>query len=202
MKNKVLIVEDEPIIAEDLKMIVLNAGYHVSGIANNGTSALDLLHNRAPDIVLLDIALDGNMSGIDIAKIIDNKYDIPFIYITSFTDEVTLEMANMTMPSGYITKPFKKKDIIANLKISLHRHYSKSKGVYLTIEEINKNLTRNLSIREYEIAIDLCQGLTNQQLSEKYSVSINTIKTQLKRIFLKIDISNRSQISIKLQRGK
>ncbi len=117
----ILIVEDEPLIAEDLAMILRKAGYQIAGIAHDGSQALDLLSKGTTDIALLDIALSPSMSGFDIAKIINDRYHIPFLFITSFSDRTTLEKAKSLLPEGYITKPFKKKDVLANIEIISYR---------------------------------------------------------------------------------
>ena len=93
MSISVLIVEDEPVIATDIEMTLTGADYTVVGIAYSSTKALDLLHRFRPDIVLLDIAIKGDKDGIDIAAIINDKYKVPFIYITSFADRETLELS-------------------------------------------------------------------------------------------------------------
>ena len=137
MSQKILIVEDEPLIAEDLSLILEKEGYIVVGIANDGTTALDMLHSKQPNLALLDIALDSSMSGLDIAKVINEKYQIPFIFITSFSDKYTLDKAKDVYPYGYIVKPFKRKDILANIEIALHRSKKKPQSLYRTIEELN-----------------------------------------------------------------
>ena len=79
MSSRILIVEDEPLIAEDLSIILQKEGYTIVGIAYEGSQALDLLYNQTPDIALLDISLDSSMNGFDVAKVINDKYKIPFI---------------------------------------------------------------------------------------------------------------------------
>jgi len=193
MPQKILIVEDEPIIAEDLSMILEKAGYSVVGIANDSTRALDLLHSQSPDLALLDIALDSSLSGIDIADIINKKYQIPFIFITSFSDKHTLEKAKDVYPHGYIVKPFKKKDILANIEIALHRSQKKPMPIYRSLEELNTISNQKISTKEYEILLDLIKGKSNQELCEIHFISMNTVKTHLKRIFSKLDIKARVQ---------
>ena len=104
MSISVLIVEDEPVIATDIEMTLTGADYTVVGIAYSSTKALDLLHRFRPDIVLLDIAIKGDKDGIDIAAIINDKYKVPFIYITSFADRETLDVYKRqplwVMPEG------------------------------------------------------------------------------------------------------
>ena len=193
MQHKILIVEDEPIIAEDLSAIVQRAGYEVVGVANDGSRALDYLHSRKPDIALLDISLDSSISGLDIARVINEKYEIPFIFITSFSDKHTLEKAKDEYPDGYIVKPFKKKDILANIEIALHRSRKKKQSPYRTLDELNAVAHQNISPKEYEILVDLIKGKSNQDLCDLHHISMNTVKTHLKRIFFKLDINTRVQ---------
>ena len=202
MPQKILIVEDEPIIAEDLSMILQKAGYQIVGIANDGSTALDLLHSQHPEIVLLDIALDSSMSGIDIAKVINEKYHIPFIFITSFSDKHTLEQAKNVYPHGYIVKPFKKKDILANIEIALHRSHKKPISMYRSVDELNAYAGQKISSKEYEILVDLTKGKSNQELCDIHFISMNTVKTHLKRIFSKLDIKTRVQAIAIMIRSK
>jgi DNA-binding NarL/FixJ family response regulator len=196
MSLKVLIVEDEPLISEDLAIMLNKEGYQVVGQAFDGTTALDLLHLRQPDIALLDIALNHSITGLDIARVIHEKYHIPFIFITSYSDKQTLDQAKNLLPEGYIVKPFKKRDIFATLEIVAHRiNVKKQQTKYLTLSELNKNLSDPLTPKEYEIILDIVQGYSNDQLCEKHFISLNTVKTHLKRIFSKMDISNRSQLA-------
>lgn len=193
MAQKILIVEDEPIIAEDLALILQKVGYQVVGIANDGSTALDLLHTQQPDLALLDIALDSSLSGFDIAKVINEKYKIPFIFITSFSDKYTLERAKEVYPHGYIVKPFKKRDILANIEIAMHRSLQKPKSIYRSQEELNSIASQNISSKEYEILVDLTKGKSNQELCDIHFISMNTVKTHLKRIFSKLNVSTRVQ---------
>ncbi|MDF1695654.1 MAG: response regulator transcription factor [Saprospiraceae bacterium] len=193
MSKKILIVEDEPIIAEDLSIIVQKEGYQVIGIANDGSTAMDMLYSQQPDIVLLDIALSTAISGFDVAEVINTKYQIPFIFITSFSDKHTLEKAKDVYPHGYIVKPFKKRDILANIEIALHRNQLKPTSIYRSLEELNTLANQNISMKEYEILLDLTKGKSNQELCDLHFISMNTVKTHLKRIFSKLDIKTRVQ---------
>ena len=103
---RVLIVEDEVLIAEDIADSLSAIDYKVAGIAYSVDKALMLLNSQHPDIVLLDIQLMGEKSGIDLAKIISDKYRIPFVFLTSFADKNTVDQAKKTMPYGYVVKPF------------------------------------------------------------------------------------------------
>lgn len=201
MPIKILIVEDEPLICEDLANILSKEGYHVIGQAYDGITAMDIIHIRKPEIVLLDISLDHQMSGLDIAKIINEKYAIPFIFITSYSDKQTLEQAKNLLPEGYIVKPFKKKDILATLEIVAHRvKIQKQKSQYFSIYELNQGLSDHITPKEYEIMMDIAAGCSNEKIGEKHFISLNTVKTHIKRIFSKIEIESRSQIAAKMYR--
>ncbi len=118
---QILIVEDEYIIANDLRLILRVAGYPVLGVADSVTEALTLIAQHRPDMVLLDIYLKGKETGIDLAKQLEDK-GIPFIYISANDNKSVLEQVKATQPSGYIVKPFREKDILTTLEISRYRH--------------------------------------------------------------------------------
>ena len=106
MSSKVLIVEDEIIIAIDLKIRLENLGYYVPGIAVNGRDAIKKTAEKNPDIVLMDILLDGETDGVEVAQQIRNKYNIPIVYLTGSQNYNQLERAKITEQYGYINKPF------------------------------------------------------------------------------------------------
>ena len=106
VRSKILIVEDEIIIALDLKIRLENLGYHILGIALNGEDAIKKIREKNPDLVLMDIQLNGDMDGIKVAQQIRNQYNIPFIYITGSHDNSLLDRAKQTNPIGFISKPF------------------------------------------------------------------------------------------------
>src|SRR6476469_8125992 len=107
---QVLIVEDEYVIANDLELILGQAGYPVLGVAESVAEALALIKQQRPDIVLLDIYLKGKSTGIDLARQLEEK-NIPFIYISANDNRSVLEEVKTTQPIGYIVKPFREKDI-------------------------------------------------------------------------------------------
>jgi len=123
MKEKVLIVEDQFIEANNLQMILERAGYIVSGIARSVPIALNILEKESPDMVLLDIFLQGSLTGIDLAKILKDK-KIGFVYLSANSNKETLDAAKATQPYGFLVKPFREKDVLVMLEIAryLHEH--------------------------------------------------------------------------------
>jgi two-component system response regulator HydG len=128
MKKKILIVEDQFIEANNLQMILERAGYTVCTIARSVPVALDIVENEKPDLVLLDIFLQGNLTGIDLARKLREK-NIGFVYLSANSNKKTLDEAKVTHPYGFLVKPFREKDILVMLDIAwyLHEQYLASK---------------------------------------------------------------------------
>jgi DNA-binding NarL/FixJ family response regulator len=189
---KVLIVEDEPIIAEDIAASLDQLDYKVAATAYSSEEALEYLHRFDPDIALLDIQIKGSLDGIDIATIIREKYRIPYVFLTSHSDRLTLDRAKKTVPYGYIVKPFTEKDLLATMEMAMHRYYNESPMGLPDLAQLNQHIEANLSSREYELLEDIRAGLTNQQIAAKRYISINTVKTHLKNLFIKLDVRNRT----------
>lgn len=120
--KSILIVEDERLIAEDLKDIILSLGYDVVGMADNSTSAIALVKEKSPDLITMDITLSGPVDGISIVEMIRKFSDVPVIYITVFATDAILERAKMTRPSGYIIKPFNERQVRTAVEIALHNN--------------------------------------------------------------------------------
>jgi DNA-binding NtrC family response regulator len=121
MKKKVLIVEDEFIVANNLRQVLQRFGYEVCGIAATAEEADEILKNNKPDIALLDIRLPGERSGIDIARKLKTE-NIAFIYLSANSNQKVLEEAKTTEPYGFLVKPFRKKDLMVMLDIAWYRH--------------------------------------------------------------------------------
>jgi diguanylate cyclase (GGDEF)-like protein/PAS domain S-box-containing protein len=120
--EKILIVEDEKIIALDLQRRLERFGYSVVGMASDGPEAISQAKEREPDIILMDIMLAGGMDGIEAAKQIRAKFAIPVIFLTAYTDEKTLERAKEVEPFGYILKPFKERELYTTIDIALYKN--------------------------------------------------------------------------------
>ncbi|UXX80230.1 response regulator [Reichenbachiella carrageenanivorans] len=116
-KPSVLVVEDEPLIADDIASILEKNGYDVVDIVDEVVDAFASIKKYNPDIALLDINIEGDEDGIDLAE----RLNVPFVFLTSYYDQNTLDRAKKTNPSGYIVKPFNEKDLIANVEIALSR---------------------------------------------------------------------------------
>ncbi|MEM7551805.1 MAG: LytTR family transcriptional regulator DNA-binding domain-containing protein [Bacteroidota bacterium] len=116
---RILIVEDEAIISEDLSEGLMTNGYEVCGIARSFGTAKEFLNKHEPDLVLLDIKISGDQDGIDLARLIRSDYEIPFLFISSYSDSNTVSRAKDVNPYGYIIKPFEDEDVLVAIEIAL-----------------------------------------------------------------------------------
>jgi DNA-binding NtrC family response regulator len=139
MKKKILIVEDQFIEANNLQMILEKAGYNVCSIARSVPIALEIVENEKPDLVLLDIFLQGNLTGIDLARKLREK-NIGFVYLSANSTKITLDEAKITRPYGFLVKPFREKDILVTLDIAWYLHEQNIASNKLQEEILNKRL--------------------------------------------------------------
>ena len=116
---KILIVEDESLIANDIQGLLLDWGYEVVGIAASGEEALPLFIKEQPDIVIVDVQLSGEMDGIDASKQFNNIQRIPIIYLTAQADAHTVERAKATEPAAYLLKPFNERHLHISLELAV-----------------------------------------------------------------------------------
>lgn len=118
--TKILVVEDEPAIGEYLQYMLTNMGYEVSAVVNNYREALEKTRKTNPDLLLVDITLEGEQDGIDLGTEIRASLDRPLIFLTSHADRDVLERAKQVKPDGYLTKPFKDQDVQIAIEMALN----------------------------------------------------------------------------------
>ena len=198
---RVLIVEDEPLIAADIAMCLKKNDYLVTGISYTKEQAEKELYENLPDIVMLDINLKNGDEGIELAATINKEYKIPFIFLTSYSDRQTLQAAKTTEPSGYVVKPFSCGGLYASLEVAMYNYVQHHKISFpeLNLSIINTHLDSTLSEREFEVLQLIYEGYTNQQIAEKIFVSINTIKKHINNTYLKLDAATRTNAIARLR---
>lgn len=122
MKPRVLVVEDEGLIAQDIASTLTRIGYGVAGIVDTGPAAISAATEHLPDVILMDIRLKGTMDGIEAAEKIRRRLDVPVVFLTAHSDAATLERAKLARPYGYLVKPFEEVDLKTTLEIARNVH--------------------------------------------------------------------------------
>lgn len=121
MKAKILVVEDEWIIANDIKDSLVEMGYRVTGIASSAEEAMASVEEEQPDLMLMDIVLKGEKTGIDAARAIRAGHDIPVIFLTAYDNQYMVDQAKKINHSGYLLKPFKDRELDIAIDMALHK---------------------------------------------------------------------------------
>lgn len=122
-KKKIVIVEDEALIADHIAGILEGADYEVLEIFDEAEPLFSFLNKQLPDVLLLDINLNGDLDGVDIAHEINQKYQLPIIFLTSNTDKRTVERVKRTMPVSFIAKPYTAEGLLSNVDVAMHSYY-------------------------------------------------------------------------------
>ncbi len=155
-KIRILIVEDEGLIARDIEDMVRHAGYEICAVVGTGEEAVEKAETAHPDLILMDIILGGEMDGVEAAEKIRDQFSIPIIYLTAHTDENTLQRAKLTEPVGYTLKPVEQKELMTVIEMALYKHQMEIK-----LKERQAWLTTILqSIGEGVIATDKFGNIT------------------------------------------
>lgn len=147
MSPRILIVEDEPFIAENLQEMLSIFGYENTEIANSANQAIKAIKISRPELVLLDVKIKGDQDGIELGGIIKEQYQLPFVYITSYSDKETVNRAKHTQPLGFIVKPFTKDDVYAAIEVALfNKNRIAAKGLTNVLASSNPTTYNNDSI--------------------------------------------------------
>jgi len=194
MKKRIIIIEDEAIIAISIKEALEHQGYEVVGTAMSGEKALTVFYTTPADLVLLDIAIKGTMDGIELAKVIRDKYKMPFIFLTSFSDAKTLAKVKETMPYGYIVKPFTESNLKSNIELALHKFEMENQDE-ISVITIQKKFNVQLSKREVQVLKGLHEGLSYADIAEQLFISINTVKTHQKKLYALLGVNSKQALS-------
>jgi two-component system, LytTR family, response regulator LytT len=147
-KLSVLIVEDEFLVGADIEESLIVLGYEVQKCVASGLAAIAEVERKLPDIILMDIRLKGEMTGIEAAKLIREKHDVPVIYLTANADIGTIEQAKVSLPYGYIIKPFTEKDLQTNIEIA---RFKFENDIQIKIESDQYNALFKKGERDQEV---------------------------------------------------
>lgn len=203
---KILIVEDESIVAWDIKESIERAGHTAIDLVNSGAAAILCATKDRPDLVLMDIRLEGEMDGITAADEIYQRLQIPVVYLTAHADEITLERATKTAPFGYLSKPFQSQSLQSTIKVALERHKVEASAqiTQACLGDTLDNLGSGIIITDWQGLITfinpIAQKLTGWKLTKAVGLKIERIY----RLIWEMDgtaIENPSLRAMRLQKS-
>ncbi|MBN1581986.1 MAG: PAS domain S-box protein [Anaerolineae bacterium] len=142
IQARILIVEDELLVARNIASKLEQAGHEIVGIAATGDEAVQVAAQAAPDLIVMDIRLEGDLDGIEAAGQIQAQMDMPVLYLTAYADETILSRARITTPFGYILKPFQDRELLGNIEIALYKH------------KMEQKLRANQKALEWEVSVN------------------------------------------------
>lgn len=171
--ERIVIVEDESVVALNIRLRLETAQYQVEGIADSAKAALSLIEKTLPDLVLMDIRLKGNQSGIEIAKTVRDRWNIPVIYLTGSTDVSMLESAKQSHPYGYLIKPFEPTELYSAIDIAIEQHRTRQ---YL--HAVNEEL--ELRVRERTEALERMNERLKREVAERQRAEAEALQALAK----------------------
>jgi len=161
-KVKILIAEDEQITAMDITEILENIGYEITDTASTGEQAIESVKENKPDIVLMDIRLEGKMDGIEVAEHIRSQYRIPIVFLTAYYDETTVERAKKTEPCAYLSKPFEEIDLKIAIELGIYRARLESEKEAL-INDLQKALSEVKTLKGFLPICSHCKNIRDDK---------------------------------------
>ncbi|MGE0042038.1 MAG: DNA-binding response regulator [Vicinamibacterales bacterium] len=225
--SRILIVEDEAIVARDVRRMLAAAGHGIGAVASSAHEAVEWLAGNTPDLALVDIALpEGRMAGLDLARRLRDR-EIRFVFVTAHVDGETLTTARALAPVGYVVKPFTEAQLTAALELALHQPAPKAEELGRAISKIEERLghltsmlasaglpvtatgpdrdamsrmesLRHLSTREREVLALLLANRRVPHIAERLFISQHTVRTHLKAIFRKLGVHSQAELIEKL----
>ncbi|WP_291329192.1 HD domain-containing phosphohydrolase [Desulfovibrio sp. UCD-KL4C] len=206
---RILIVEDEAIVALDIKARLQILGYTVIGVASNGIAAIEIALQQSPDLILMDIMLEGDLDGIDTARAINDENSIPVIYITAYADDETLKRAKITEPFGYIIKPFEDRELSLTIEMALYKHKAESsikesrrwlETTFNSIGDAVITTNQHGTIKSANKTAAIMLGYSEKELCTKnFNTEINMVDcSTLNPLNLLIDFKKKSEKTISI----
>jgi PAS domain S-box-containing protein len=154
-KKRILVVEDEPVLAKGVQRLLTRSGYDVLGPLREGEEAVQYAKDFAPDLALMDITLQGRMDGIEAAEKIRSLREIPVIYLTARSDQHTLDRAKVTEPHGYLLKPFSERELFVTVEMALYK--AEMEGRVKESQQRYRSLFENCPVALFELDLSECK---------------------------------------------
>lgn len=199
--ERILIVDDDQTTASVMQLYLENFGFIVADVACSGAEAIEKTKKLKPDLVLMDIRLGKGLDGIETAEVIMQKLQIPVIYVTAYSDEETLERAQMTNPYGFINKPLRDIDLKTTVRFALDKNKNNAvKKDPPVLDEI-LNHVYDLTPAESRVVSKLLDNPDIESTAESLHISVSTVRTHLKHIYRKTKTNRQSALFHKIITG-
>lgn len=196
---RVIVLEDEPLISTELVGTLNDLGYEVVAELDDPELVIPAIEHTKPDLVFLDINLGHELTGIDIGRKLQKMGKVPFIYLTSFGDRKTIAQASETEPLTYLMKPFNEHTLISAIEVGMVNYHKRSLPNELNLDRINETINGEITRKEFEVLQSIFKGKSNNQIAQQHFVSLNTVKTHIKNLYVKLDVHNRSELLARLR---
>lgn len=184
MKNRVLVVEDDTVSRKLLCHILAQLGYDLLTPATSYKEAIEAFTSGDPDLVILDVQINGKNQGIEVANYIRNHSDTPFIYLTAHTNQKVLELAKATMPYAYLVKPFERDDIRIGVELALSNHSWFKKGH----EAVEEDEIPAFTPMEKVILRKISEDISTREMARELHISESTVKNHRHNICKKLNL--------------
>jgi DNA-binding NarL/FixJ family response regulator len=190
---KILIIEDERIVAQNVEDLLTTEGFEVAGVADSYDRGLDLFLKTEPELVLCDVRIKGTLSGVDLMKHLKKSFQFKIIYVTAYGDEALLADAQSTNPEAFVIKPYTEKQLVVNIRLAM----GSMKPAAANIENDPKLMAyHQLSLREKQILALVGKGKSSKEISEELFISPLTVDTHRKKILKKMEFENVVQLIV------
>ena len=199
--ESILIVDDDQTTASVMQLYLENFGFVVPDVAYSGAEAIEKTKKLKPDLVLMDIRLGKGLDGIETAEVIMEKLLVPVIYVTAYSDEETLERAQMTNPYGFINKPLRDIDLKTTVRFALDRNKKAPASKEPPVLEDILNQVYDLTPAESRVVSQLLDNPDIETTAESLHISVSTVRTHLKHIYRKTKTNRQSALFHKIITG-
>jgi len=179
---KVMIVEDDVIVAEDIRQTLVREGYEVTGVAVNCDNGMKLFQSVRPDLIICDIQLEDRKTGIDLVKLIQNHSFVHVVFVTGSLNSEYLRSLSRMKNIMLITKPFTKAQLLSTVSL-------------VKLKILLQDVSKILSNREFQVAELIVSGMKTKEIAHALNISVETVKSHRKQIFSKLDLHSVSQLS-------
>jgi len=184
---EILLIEDEFIIAKDIKVLLSKNNFASVDYARNYKEALDLFEKKSYDLIISDINLNDKKDGIEIITEFSKSKKIPVVYLTAYSDADILKRAEKTMPFAYILKPYNNSQLKTTINLAVLNFQKQSNGISENVENTSK--LELLTIREKEVLVTLSSGKITKEIAEELNISTYTVEQHKKNIRKKLDLT-------------